>query len=70
MAGFVPLGDASRRPRQFAFVTVAIIVVNVWVFFKELMSGDRFVNHWSAIPFRITHGNHWINIALHAQTRP
>jgi rhomboid family protein len=62
MAGFVPLGDASRRPRQFSFVTVAIIVLNVWVFFKELMYGNRFVYAWSAIPVRILHGNHWITL--------
>ena len=62
MAGFVPLGDASRRPRQFAAVTVAIIAINVWVFFKELMYGDRFVYHWSAIPVRIVHGNHLITL--------
>ncbi len=62
MAGFIPLGDASRRPRQFAVVTVAIILVNVWVFFKELAYGDRFVYAWSAIPARITHGHHWITL--------
>ena len=62
MAGFVPLGDASRRPRQFAVVTVAIIVLNVWVFLKELMYGDRFVYVWSAIPVRIVHGHHWITL--------
>ncbi len=62
MAGFVPLGDASRRPRQFAVVTVAIIALNVWVFLKELMYGDRFVYVWSAIPVRITHGHHWITL--------
>jgi membrane associated rhomboid family serine protease len=62
VAGFVPLGDASRRPRQFSVVTVAIIVLNVWVFLKELMYGDRFVYLWSAIPARIVHGNHWITL--------
>jgi membrane associated rhomboid family serine protease len=62
VAGFVPLGDASRRPRNFAVVTVAIILVNVWVFLKELMYGDRFVYVWSAVPIRITHGHHWITL--------
>jgi membrane associated rhomboid family serine protease len=62
VAGFVPLGDASRRPRHFAVVTVAIIVLNVWVFLKELMYGDRFVYVWSAIPVRILHGHHWITL--------
>ena len=62
MAGFVPLGDASRRPGNFAAVTVAIIVVNVWVFFQELAHGDRFVYVWSAVPVRIMHGHHWITL--------
>lgn len=43
-------------------MTVTIIAINVWVFFKELMYGDRFVYHWSAIPVRIVHGNHWITL--------
>jgi membrane associated rhomboid family serine protease len=62
VAGFVPLGDASRRPRQFAAVTIAIILVNVWVFFKELERGNRFVYLWSAIPVRIVHGHSWITL--------
>jgi len=62
VAGFVPLGDASRRPRDFAFVTLAIIAINVWVFFKELIYGDRFVYVWSAVPARIMHGHHWITL--------
>jgi membrane associated rhomboid family serine protease len=62
VAGFIPLGDASRRPRQFAVVTVAIIAINIWVFFKELMYGDRFIYHWSAIPVRIVHGNYLITL--------
>jgi membrane associated rhomboid family serine protease len=62
VGGFIPLGDASRRPRQFAVVTVAIILLNVWVFFKELRYGDRFVYLWSAIPIRIVHGHHWITL--------
>lgn len=62
MGGFIPLGDASRRPRHFSYVTVAIIVLNVWVFLKELMYGDRFVYVWSAIPARVMHGHHWITL--------
>jgi len=57
MAGAIPLGDASRRPRVSAGVTIGLIVVNAWVFFLELGGGDRFVNRWSAIPVRITHGH-------------
>jgi membrane associated rhomboid family serine protease len=62
VAGFVPLGDASRRPRQFAAVTISIILLNVWVFFKELTYGNRFVYHWSAIPVRVVHGHSWITL--------
>jgi hypothetical protein len=39
----IPLGDASRRPRRFAVVTVTIILVNALVFVMELMGGDAFV---------------------------
>ncbi len=56
MAGFVPLGDASRPLNRFSVVTVLIIVLNVWVFFRELIYGDRFIWMWSAVPIRIIHG--------------
>jgi membrane associated rhomboid family serine protease len=62
VGGLIPLGDASRRPRGFAVVTTAIILLNVYVFLKELMLGDAFVSAWSAVPIRITHGHHWITL--------
>ncbi|MGO9433544.1 MAG: rhomboid family intramembrane serine protease [Terracidiphilus sp.] len=62
MAGFIPLGDASRRARSFPVVTTAIILINVYVFLKELMLGDAFVSTWSAVPIRIVHGRHWITL--------
>jgi membrane associated rhomboid family serine protease len=62
MGGLIPLGDASRRPRAFAFVTTLIIAVNIYVFLLELSDGDRFVQTWSAIPARITHGHHAITL--------
>jgi membrane associated rhomboid family serine protease len=62
MGGFIPLGDASRRSRQFPFVTVTLIVVNAFVFFLELSGGDPFVLAWSAIPRQIVHGHHWITL--------
>ncbi len=58
MGGMIPLGDVSRPRGQFAFVTTLIIVVNVYVFMLELEGGNRFVYAWSAIPARITHGQH------------
>jgi membrane associated rhomboid family serine protease len=62
MAGFIPLGDASRRPRQFAVVTFVIILLNVFAFLQELMYGDRFVYAWSTIPANIVHGHRWITL--------
>ncbi len=62
MGGLVPLGDASRRPGVSAWITILIIVVNVWVFFLEILGGDKFVHTWSAIPVRITHGHHAITL--------
>jgi membrane associated rhomboid family serine protease len=62
VGGFIPLGDASRRSTSFAAVTTLIILINVFVFFQELIHGDRFVWMWSTIPFRIVHGHHWITL--------
>jgi membrane associated rhomboid family serine protease len=62
MAGFIPLGDATRGPRRRVVVTVLIIVVNALLFLLELQGGSAFVRHWSAIPIRITHGHHAITL--------
>jgi membrane associated rhomboid family serine protease len=62
MAGMVPLGDASRRPRIKAGVTLLIIAVNAYVFLLELAGGNRFVRTWSAVPASITHGHHTITL--------
>jgi membrane associated rhomboid family serine protease len=62
MGGLIPLGDASRRPRGFAAVTTLIIVINAYVFLRELAGGNRFVLEWSAIPAHITHGHHTITL--------
>jgi membrane associated rhomboid family serine protease len=43
-------------------VTAFIIVVNVFVFLLELMRGDAFAMHWSAIPAQIISGHNWITI--------
>ncbi len=56
MAGFVPLGDASRRPSRGTAITVLLIAINAFVFLLELEGGNGFVRAWSAIPIRITHG--------------
>ncbi len=62
MGGLIPLGDASRRPTRIPIVTILIILVNGFVFVKELMGGDAFVTTWSAIPAQIISGHHWITI--------
>ncbi|MFZ0796782.1 MAG: rhomboid family intramembrane serine protease [Terriglobales bacterium] len=62
MGGLIPLGDASRRPTRIPMVTILIILVNGFVFVKELMGGDAFVTTWSAIPAQIFSGHHWITI--------
>ncbi|HEY2470461.1 MAG TPA: rhomboid family intramembrane serine protease [Terracidiphilus sp.] len=62
MAGFVPLGDASRPPGRIAPITLLIIAINATVFFQELTYGDRFVGAWSVIPIRIVHGHHLITL--------
>jgi membrane associated rhomboid family serine protease len=62
MGGLIPLGDASRRPRGFAAVTLLIVVINAYVFLLELSGGNRFVYIWSAIPIRITHGHNTITL--------
>jgi membrane associated rhomboid family serine protease len=62
MGGLIPLGDASRRTRGAAGVTLLIIAVNVLVFLEELVGGDAFVYAWSAIPARIVHGHHTITL--------
>jgi membrane associated rhomboid family serine protease len=62
MAGFIPLGDASRGPRRTFAITALIIAVNVFLFYLELQGGNTFVRHWSAIPVRITHGHRSITL--------
>jgi len=62
MGAVIPLGDASRRPGGSAIVTILLIVTNAWVFFQEMQGGNRFVNTWSVIPYRITHGQHTITL--------
>ena len=62
MGGLIPLGDASRRPRSAAAVTLLLIAVNTVVFFEELAGGNAFVRAWSAVPARIMHGHHAVTL--------
>jgi membrane associated rhomboid family serine protease len=58
----IPLGDASRRTRRFAIVTLLIIAANAWVFLLELGGGDAFVAQWAVIPAAIASGSGWITL--------
>jgi membrane associated rhomboid family serine protease len=62
MGGLIPLKDASRRPTRVPIITIFIIVVNVFVFVRELIGGEAFVTAWSVIPAQIFSGHHWITI--------
>jgi len=62
MATLIPLSDASRRPTSFPFATMAIIIINVLVFVRELMGGEAFVLRWAAVPAHIVAGHDWITI--------
>ena len=62
MGGFIPLGDASRRPVRMPVITALIILINVGIFTLELSGGDAFVAHWAATPAQITSGHSWITI--------
>lgn len=62
MGGFIPLGDASRRPRRSTIITVLIIVINVFAFIQELGGGPHFIMAWSLIPIRLVHGHHLLTL--------
>src|SRR5271168_3997326 len=62
MGGMIPIGDASRRPVRVPVVTILIILVNVFVFVRELIGGEAFVTAWSLIPAEIISGHRWITI--------
>jgi membrane associated rhomboid family serine protease len=70
VATLIPLGDASRRPRRFAVVTLLIILTNTYVFLCELTEGDAFVARWALVPANIMHGHSLITLVtgtfLHA----
>jgi membrane associated rhomboid family serine protease len=55
-----PIGDENERGHGPAFVTLAIIALNVLVFLflqgAGAPEGDEFTYGYSAVPFEITHG--------------
>ncbi len=53
----IPLGDeGTPAERDFPYVNIAIIVINVLVFLLELAVQDPIYNGWSLIPREITTG--------------
>lgn len=56
------MGDASRRPAHIPVVTTSLIAINGFVFIRELLGGDAFVQRWSVIPAHIVAGHDWITI--------
>ena len=46
----IPLGDSTRRPRNFPVITLMIIAVNAIVFVLELVKGNAFIIRWSLVP--------------------
>lgn len=62
MGAVIPLSDASRRTRSFPLITSLIILLNAFVFVRELVGGDAFVAKWAAIPAGIFTDHHWITI--------
>ena len=62
MGGMIPLTDASRRPARIPVVTILIILVNAFVFVRELMGGEAFVTQWAAVPVDVISGHRWITI--------
>ncbi|MGB7265822.1 MAG: rhomboid family intramembrane serine protease [Terracidiphilus sp.] len=62
MGTVIPLGDASRRTRRFAVMTLLIILANAYMFLRELEGGDAFVGKWAVIPAEIVSGHGWITI--------
>ena len=60
--GFIPLGDASRRPTRWPAATAGIIFANLCVFGLELAGGEAFMTRWSVIPAQVSSGHAWITI--------
>jgi membrane associated rhomboid family serine protease len=47
-----PIGDENHGRRSMPVVTVALIALNILVFFLELSGGQAFIREWAFIPAR------------------
>lgn len=54
----IPLSDRSQRVASFAPAVYAIVLLNAYVFARELHAPDvnRFIDAFAVIPFDLTHG--------------
>lgn len=47
-----PVGDDDSQRRSLPIVTVALIALNVLIFFLELNGGEAFIRQWAFVPRR------------------
>ncbi len=59
-----PIGDDNSARRSTPVVTVALIIINVLVFFLELQRGQGFITEWAFIPARFSEGpsSDWVTL--------
>jgi membrane associated rhomboid family serine protease len=57
LAAVIPLGDDSRQPKRFPFVTITLILINVGAFFLEVAHGRAFVTRWAVVPAELLAGH-------------
>lgn len=48
----IPLNDDNSLRKTTPIVTYAFILINIIVFFMELMGGEKFITDWSFVPSR------------------
>ncbi len=52
----LPIGRSDEAKKITAVIVGILIVINVLVFFWELLAGDNFIAAYSVVPWEITHG--------------
>jgi membrane associated rhomboid family serine protease len=59
----LPIGDDNTHRVRFPIVTIALILVNAYVFWLELKYGDAFVMQYSVVPeYLLTGQQSWFNL--------
>jgi len=51
-----PLGSAKRRVKSLPIATFALILLNAYVFYLEVLHGEKFVLRWAANPSEVKAG--------------